>query len=95
MTLAPKTPLPVVPAVSDARRCSAKAPGASGVPGMVSPRRCTAASSRRPSKYWRGWRGSPVERSVSKYSAGRPATPVADSVSHSRVLPLRGVAHTK
>ena len=47
-----------------------------------------------PSKYSRGWRGRPEWRSRSKYSSGRPATPVAASSLQSSVLPLRGVAQT-
>src|SRR3712207_5287209 len=94
MSLAPKTPLGVVPARSTSSRCAANASGGSGVPGTVAARRSTAGSSR-PSKYCRGCRGRPVDRSVSKYSSGRPATPVARSVSHRSVLPLRGVAQTR
>ena len=34
-------------------------------------------------------------RSASKYSSGRPATPVSPSAWQTRVLPLRGVAQTR
>ena len=46
-------------------------------------------------RYSPGWGGAPVSRVASKYSSGRPATPVSFSSSQRRVLPLRWLAQTR